>query len=137
MFSFSKNSQTALATCNKDIQAICNELIKIYDFSVIFGYRGAEEQNAAYSRKDSQLKYPLSKHNKKPSVAVDIIPYPGGYESSREQFVYMAGLFVGIAVALKNEGIINHDVRWGGDWNRNNDLKDQSFFDLAHFELIS
>lgn len=137
MFYYSPKSLLAKKSCHKDLQAILDVLIQIYDHSIIFGYRGATEQTAAYERGDSQLKYPLSKHNKKPSLAVDIVPYPDGYKASREQFVYMAGNFLGIAATLKVQGIIDHNMRWGGDWNRNNNLQDQSFFDLAHFELIA
>ena len=35
---------------------------------------------------------------------------------------------LGVAAA---EGI---KIRWGGDWDRDNDLADQSFNDLVHFE---
>jgi peptidoglycan L-alanyl-D-glutamate endopeptidase CwlK len=27
-------------------------------------------------------------------------------------------------------------IRWGGDWDRDEELHDQTFFDLPHFELI-
>ena len=26
--------------------------------------------------------------------------------------------------------------RWGGDWNRNNDWKDEGFSDANHFEMV-
>ena len=42
---------------------------------------------------------------------------------------YFAGFVKGIALML---GI---PIRWGGDWNGNNDLKDNNFDDLPHFEL--
>ena len=28
-------------------------------------------------------------------------------------------------------------IRWGGDWDSDNDLHDQNFIDLPHFELAS
>ena len=27
-------------------------------------------------------------------------------------------------------------IRWGGDWDKDNELKDNGFDDLMHFELI-
>ena len=42
----------------------------------------------------------------------------------------MAGLVLGIAAVF---GI---KIRWGGDWDSDNDLNDQKFMDLAHFEEI-
>jgi hypothetical protein len=95
------------------------------------------EQNAAFESGNSTLKYPLSKHNKKPALAIDIIPYPLGWKASDEQFVYMGGLFLGIAAILKKTNFIHHNIRWGGDWNRNNDLTDQKLIDRAHFEIVT
>ena len=27
-------------------------------------------------------------------------------------------------------------IRWGGDWDSDGDLDDQTFMDLGHFELV-
>jgi len=43
---------------------------------LICGYRGEQEQNDAFMRGNSKLKYPMSKHNKLPSEAIDLIPLP-------------------------------------------------------------
>jgi peptidoglycan L-alanyl-D-glutamate endopeptidase CwlK len=32
-------------------------------------------------------------------------------------------------------GAIKHRIRWGGDWDMDNDLSDNTFNDLVHFEL--
>tara|TARA_R100000664_G_scaffold33418_1_gene50468 strand:- start:3344 stop:3754 length:411 start_codon:yes stop_codon:yes gene_type:complete len=131
---FSNSSKAKLSTCDPRLQDICNTLIQWYDFSVICGYRNEEEQNALYDSGKSQVKYPNSKHNKIPSQAIDITPYPVDW-SDRESFTYLAGWFMAIA-KMKNIEII-----WGGDWNGTdnnrggNSLKDNSFDDLGHFEL--
>jgi len=78
----------------------------------------------------SKLKYPEGNHNKKPSTAIDVVPYPIDWED-RERMTYFAGYVKGIAMML---GI---PIRWGGDWNSNNELKDNNFDDLPHFELRS
>lgn len=132
---FSNKSKEILSTCDTRLQDICNTLIQWFDFSVISGHRGEEEQNKIYSDGFTQVKYPDSKHNAEPSLAVDITPYPVDWED-REAFTYLAGWFMGVA---RMKG---YKVRWGGDWNgtdsnRNgNSLKDNSFDDLGHFELM-
>jgi len=135
MAHFSSKSKEILSTCDNRLQDICNTLIEWFDFSVISGHRGEEEQNKIFADGYSQVKYPDSKHNAEPSLAVDLTPYPVDWED-REAFTYLAGWFMGVA---RMKG---YKVRWGGDWNgtdgnRGGDsLKDNSFDDLGHFELM-
>ena len=81
------------------------------------------------------MKYPDSKHNAEPSLAVDLTPYPVDW-NDREAFTYLAGWFMAVA---RMKG---YKVRWGGDWNGTDgnrggrSLKDNSFDDLGHFELM-
>ena len=125
---FSKSSLRKLETCDERLLLVCNKAIKIYDFSVLCGYRGKEDQEAAFINGKSKLHYPQSKHNRLPSLAVDIAPFPIVWDN-RERFVMLAGIMLGIASSE------NISLRWGGDWNRNMDLDDESFNDLLHFEL--
>lgn len=46
------------------------------DLTVLCGFRGQAEQDDAFARGASKLKWPRSKHNKTPALAVDIAPYP-------------------------------------------------------------
>ncbi|KKN76985.1 hypothetical protein LCGC14_0364770 [marine sediment metagenome] len=131
MFRFSKNSKRNLSECTENLQRVGYVLIKVMDVSCVEGHRNKQDQNRAYEMKLSDKKYPDGKHNKKPSEAVHFIPYPKGWKATREEFVYMAGIVLGIAAVL---GI---PVRWGGDWDSDNDLHDQTFMDLAHFEEIN
>lgn len=48
----------------------------VTDITVLCGFRGEKEQNEAYAKKASKLQWPNSKHNKLPSLAVDMAPYP-------------------------------------------------------------
>ncbi len=75
------------------------------------------EQNAAYDRGHSKLRYPKSKHNKMPSLAVDVIPYPFKGWSNIDQFKEFSNFVKGIAVMLKAYGAIENDIEYGGDWN--------------------
>ena len=129
MPSFGKSSQDKLATCDPRLQKVFNEVIKYFDCTVIEGHRGEEAQNKAFAEGKSKLKYPQSKHNKIPSLAADVLPYPIDWNDTN-RMRYFAGFVVGIAATM---GI---KLRWGGDWNQNTELKDNSFNDLPHFELV-
>lgn len=128
MPSFGKSSQDKLATCDPRLQKVFNEVIKHFDCTVIEGHRGEEAQNKAFAEGKSKLKYPQGKHNKIPSLAADVLPYPIDWNDTN-RMRYFAGFVVGIAATM---GI---KLRWGGDWNQNTELKDNSFNDLPHFEI--
>ncbi|MBQ2174790.1 MAG: M15 family metallopeptidase [Alphaproteobacteria bacterium] len=123
---FSKISKERLETCHPDIQAVCNELIKQYDFSVLCGHRGEKEQNQAYKKGTSQVKYPNSAHNKKPSLAVDLAPYPIDWDNL-SRFREMIIRFDTVANMLRAEGKIESDFVYGGYWN--------SIKDWPHIEI--
>ena len=151
MPSFGKRSKKNLDTCHKDIQAICNELIKFYDFSVIYGIRTTQEQMDLYAQGRSKLDgvTKKSKHQGRPddegeivSWAVDIMPYKkgtnafSGKEKDARRFYAMMGMVKAIAFRLKEEGVISHNVRFGMDWDSDDVFDDQRFDDLPHFELV-
>lgn len=125
---FSKDSLEKLQTCHIDIQKVMQEVIKHFDFTIIYGHRGKEIQDKLYPN-FSKVKFPDSKHNKTPSLAIDIAPYPIDWNDIN-RFIYLAGFVVGIANSI---GI---GLRWGGDWNKDTELKDNRFNDMGHFELI-
>lgn len=139
-YQWSPISAARLATCDPKLQALFNEVIKYVDCSVTCGHRGQEEQNEAYRTGHSQLEWPESKHNRQPSVAVDVVPYPIEWPigtMDREEYARCLGrwyMFVGFvrAIAAK-QGI---KVRCGADWDGDFEVKDQNFHDLPHFELV-
>ena len=103
-----------------------NEVIKVYDISIICGYRGKAEQDRAYKNGFSKLEFPKSKHNSTPSLAVDVYPYPTGLKDITE-FKKMGKLIKDIAKKLLEEGLITHTIKWGGDY--------KNWKDYPHFEL--
>ena len=131
---FGSSSMERLKTCHPDLQRIMLEAIKHIDFTVVCGHRDKEEQQAAYREGRSQLDWPHSKHNKMPSLAVDLAPYyptkPNIRWDDHAGFIYLAGMIKGIAAVL------GFKIRWGGDWDQDNDQKDERFRDLPHFELV-
>lgn len=131
---FSLKSNDKLNTCHSLLQELFREVIKDDDCTIIEGHRGKARQNQLYQAGDSKVQWPDGKHNAMPSEAVDAGPYfPGKGIPWNEsaQFYFFAGKVIAKAREL---GI---KLRWGGDWDRDNDVKDQRFNDLVHFELLS
>lgn len=117
---FSNLSQARLNECHADLQIVMNEAIKKYDFSVICGHRGRVEQDQAYNIGNSKLKYPYSKHNKFPSLAVDVCPYPIDWKDI-DRFIDLSKVIKSVAERHKIK------ILWGGDWEK--------FRDYPHWEL--
>jgi peptidoglycan L-alanyl-D-glutamate endopeptidase CwlK len=132
MPTFSDKSHQILFDADPDIQGLLFELIKHIDFKVLCSYRNKAAQDEAYMKGNSTLRWPHSKHNKLPSLAIDIEPYfkeqPHERLNDRESFVYLAGHLMMLA---KLRGVA---LRWGNDWDRDDDLTDNTFDDLFHFE---
>lgn len=111
-----------------DLQKVFHEVLKLCDHTILTGHRGREEQNEMYRTGKSQVMYPNGKHNSIPSKAVDAAPYPIDWKD-RERATLFAGIVLGVA---HNMGI---EIRWGGDWDGDFQVKDNNFDDLWHFEL--
>ncbi len=127
---FSKMSLLRLSTCDIRLQNICNEVIKIYDFSVICGHRGKVEQQKAYRTGGSKLQYPDSKHNSLPSLAVDLAPYNKGIDwSNIDAFEELNKL---MQTEASKQGV---KLRWGGDWDGDGSSLDERFLDRPHWEI--
>ncbi len=82
-YKFSKRSIKNLETCSGSIQDLLNEAIKYYDFTVLCGFRDKKAQNDAYEKGYSKLRFPHSRHNKYPSNAVDVVPYPIDWDDTK------------------------------------------------------
>ncbi len=126
-----------------------------FDFSVKDGVRGEKAQTKAFESGNSKVKYPDSKHNKNPSQAIHFLPYPNRwpqkpriqplaslamikyYEKQLKIYAKQLGRFyqlAGFVQAVATD--LNIQIRWGGDWNRDGDIMDQNFDDLAHWEVV-
>lgn len=129
MPSFSARSRERLETCDERLVAVFDEVVKHFDCTILEGWRSEEDQNEAFRTGRSKLKYPDGKHNKQPSFAVDVAPYPVDWENL-DRFRYFAGFVMGIASQMGTR------LRWGGDWDGDTELRDQRFVDLPHFEVL-
>ena len=115
-----------------DLQKLITAVNAVMPCKILHGKRGEKEQNALVASGASKLKFPLSSHNADPSDGVDLCPLPiptndKEWKNSK-RFYFFGGIVLGIAKSL------NIAIRWGGDWDRDTDLDDQSFNDLLHFE---
>ena len=129
---FGTESKKQLATCHPRLRAVLEEAIKYTDFSIIEGHRGKVAQNTAYAKGLSKVKWPNGNHNSLPSKAADCAPYPIDWSdktTALARFAFMSGV---IFVSAKQLGV---KVRFGWDWNRNLDPRDESFLDWPHVEL--
>ena len=128
MPSFSNRSTDNLRTCHPDLERLFREVVGRFDCAVICGHRDKAAQDAAYHSGNSKKLWPDSTHNSLPSLGVDVCPYPIDWNDTA-RFYYFAGYVKGVA-----ERIGIKDLRWGGDWNGDWQVN-ESFFDLAHWEL--
>jgi len=102
------------------------EAVREYDCTVLVGHRGKAEQDAAFADGKSKLRWPKSKHNLTPSLAVDVVPYPIDWrdlDRFRALAVVVRRCWNAIPAAERD----GYDLAWGGDWI--------SFRDYPHWEL--
>lgn len=134
MPAFGKASEAQLATCHPDLVRVARLVVVYFDITIMEGHRGKEAQNAAFAEGNSKTSWPLSKHNKTPSLAFDVYPYPVDFSDNSknlQRFMYMHGMFEAEAQRL---GI---NLRHGVDWNDNGDMRDEpTFRDYPHIELV-
>lgn len=144
MPAYGANSLKNLTRVHQDLLKVFTTVIKRYDHSVTCGWRSHEDQQKALDAGLSTKKPGESTHNgwrqeasgvwlPDPtgiSLAVDASPYPINWDDI-PRFNHFGHYVLGVADGL---GIA---LTWGGDWNRNWNLKDQTFHDRPHFELAN
>jgi len=152
MYKYSNKSREKLNSCHPNLQRLFNEVIKHYNCTILEGKRTDERQYELFHQGKSGLdginkksKHQITKEELL-SMAIDVVPYPipnnwGVIDlknrnkikyQARElaEFYYFSGFVRGIAKIMKIK------IRCGADWDGDNDLNDQTFFDLPHFELM-
>ena len=129
MPAFSKLSRDRLATCDPALQGLFNKVIETRDCAILEGFRDREGQDLAFRSGRSQKRWPDSKHNSTPARAVHAAPFPVQWQKI-DRFIYFGGYVMGVASQM---GI---PLRWGGDFNQNNDPDDDNLHDFVHFELL-
>lgn len=129
---FGKKSLEKLEGVHPYLVDLCFKVLQHWDCSVIYGKRTLAEQAELFHKKASKTM--KSWHLVQPdgyAYAVDIAPYPIDWDN-KKRYYYFAGVMMTIAREELPEG---YYLRWGGNWDGDEDLDDQSFMDLVHFEL--
>jgi peptidoglycan L-alanyl-D-glutamate endopeptidase CwlK len=116
-------SMNRLKECHPDLIKLILKVDEIYSVHVICGHRNEADQNKAFDEKKSQLKFPQSKHNKSPSLAVDIVPGNGKVISWADLNAFEI-MCLTVESMAEEYGI---KIRLGRDF---------SFVDFPHIELI-
>jgi peptidoglycan L-alanyl-D-glutamate endopeptidase CwlK len=112
-----------LKECHPDLIKLIMRVDELYPCHVICGHRNEADQNKAFDEKKSQLKFPQSKHNSKPSRAVDVV-------SGNGKTIAWSDLKAFEILCLTIEAVaeeMNIKIRLGRDF---------SFKDWPHCELI-
>ena len=106
-------------------------LVSVFDNSVISGVRDLTTQREYVALGVSKTMN--SKHLIQPGgygEALDLAPYPVDWSDTRR-----FDLLAGYGLMLAHE--MGIPIRWGGDWDRDTQVKDQTFHDLGHFEVYT
>lgn len=128
-------SEQRLNTCHRSLQILVKSVAKELELQVIEGHRNKQRQDDAFKAGKSKLRWPNSKHNQLPSLAVDLAPVSyreNGTRwidwNNRQAFLSMA------EIVMKHSKKLGIPVRWGGDWDSDPSTPNR-FDDLVHFEL--
>ena len=128
MFSFGTHSELILSTAEERLQALCREVIKHYDFSVIEATRSLQRQKELYEDGKSQIDGVIKKgkHNYNPSLAIDVLPYKKGHNafdgSDESELMFWRMLWHFKRASIK----LRIPITYGAFW---------SFKDFPHIEL--
>jgi hypothetical protein len=128
MYRFSQRSKDNLKEVDTRLVKICYEVIQHIDFTVIEGHRDVQRQQILFDQGLSQvdgIKY-LSKHNYKPALAIDVIPYEKGhnpFDGSEKSELMFYRLYREFQIASNK---LNIPIEWGGFW---------AFHDYVHIQL--
>lgn len=144
---FGRTSKQRLKNAHVDLQKIFELAIdrSKVDFSIVETYRSIARQQRLYKQGKTKIDgiTRRSKHNHRPSLAVDIAVYTSDSKYKQKilydirHLSYIAGVVDSCAKELYEKKETEHLIRWGGDWNMNGVIThDQIFQDMPHFELI-
>ena len=155
-YKYGRRSTKKLSTAHPLLQVLMYTVVPKFDNSVIWGWRGEEVQAQAFESGNSEKQWPESKHNffkeegpeskhnffkeeggeQIPEAwALDVGPYNRKLKKVDWDDVKSFRYFAGHIKAHAN--LLGIQLRWGGDWDRDNDASNQKLMDLAHIELVS
>lgn len=117
---FSPISESRLITCDPRLQTLFREVVKVVDCTIVCGYRDQVDQDKAFHDGFSRVKWPQGRHNRYPSLAVDVMRCPIDWNDQERQEAFAAY----VLEVAKSLGI---EIEWGGNW--------ADFTDRPHFQV--
>lgn len=132
MIRWGKGSLAVRATLAQPLIVLVDDVAAFvppkFDHTLFCGYRDEAAQNKAFADKRSTKRWPDSKHNVFPSLALDILPYPEDWNDEL-RIARLIGIYDARAIAL---GI---RIRVGLDFSGDGRSRDERFVDAWHLEL--
>lgn len=156
-----RKSKAELATVTLRLRQLFQFVIQFYDHSILEGRRSRGRQSILYSRRQSKVAWPDSKHNvlhpNDLARAVDAGPYDHrvrgvkwdtdllpreaiellakhGYKINRDALKNLMRFYSFGGFVKGAAAAMGIGIRWGGDWDGDTFHDDQTFDDLVHFE---
>lgn len=136
--SFGVNSMIKLHTVDRRLQAVVLRAADdtAVDFSVVQGKRSQEEQDRLYAQGRTEpgpIVTWVHQSNHLSGRAVDLCPYVNGALDwdTMDNFIKVKEAMFKAAASL---GI---KIRWGGDWDQDDNIHEHGETDNPHFELAA
>lgn len=127
-------SKLRLTSCDQRLIDLMDTALRLapFDLTIVEGHRSNEKQQQLLDEGKSKLGPGKSKHNRFPSMAVDVAPIIDGKIpwQDRDPWMMLAG------VVLAAAEMLDLDVIWGGDWDGDFDSAEHGFWDGPHWELV-
>jgi peptidoglycan LD-endopeptidase CwlK len=130
---FTKAELARYNTLHTDLKRLIDALRAKRDVFIVYGHRTQAEQDKAFKGGFSKVKWPNSKHNKTPSLAVDLAPVNAKGGIDWNDLKGFTTLYHDVIAVAKAEGI---KIRAGADFNQDGNLTNDRFVDLPHYELV-
>lgn len=133
-YAFSKTSLARLADLHPAMQRIYHRAMsyQVMDFMILETVRTPDQAKANAAKGVGIVRSKHLRQRDGYAHACDALPFPIDWKDTK-RFNVLAGLLL---AAAAEEGLLKN-VRWGGNWDGDNDFRDNSLEDLPHLEWIT
>lgn len=131
MANFGAASRAELKTCHPLLVVLAETVVRHVDCKCWQGHRTSLEQEVDVANGVSWTHN--SKHEKSPSEAMDLSYWPMDWKDVSKEAIQKHYWFAGYVLATAHQ--LGIAIRWGGDWDSDQNLAEERHKDLTHFEL--